>query len=69
MNVSDRDTEYSTRTEASRVKHACNYENNVPFRLSPQWICENLFPGLRNVQLHIANSNVPKCAQQAEEAI
>ena len=23
-------------------RHTCNHENNVPSRLSPQWLCGNL---------------------------
>ena len=35
----------------------CNHENNVPFRLSPQWFCGNSCLWVHDIQLHIAITN------------
>ena len=35
----------------------CNHENNVPSRLSPQWLCGNSCTWERNGRLHIAGTN------------
>ena len=34
-----------------------NHENNVPSRLSPQWLCGNSCTWARDVLLHIAVTN------------
>ena len=36
-----RHIKWSNLTEARFAKYICNHENNVPFRLSPQWLCGN----------------------------
>ena len=46
-----------------------NYENNVPSRLSPQWLCENSCSWTRDAWLHIATTNEPISAQQANQSV
>ena len=43
------------------------HENNVPSRLSPQWLCGNSCTWAHDVRLHIAGTNEPKSAQQAKQ--
>ena len=43
------------------------HENNVPSRLSPQWLCGNSCTWEHDVRLHIAGTNEPKSAQQAKQ--
>ena len=45
--------------------YICNHENNVPSRLSPQWLCGNSCTWAHDVRFHIAGTNEPKSAQQA----
>ena len=47
--------------------YICNHKNNVPSRLSPQWLCDNLCTWAYDVRLHIAGTNEPKSAQQAKQ--
>ena len=42
-------------------------DENVPFRLSPQWLCVNSCTWARDARLHIAGTNDRKSAQQAKE--
>ena len=35
------------------VIYICNHENNVPSRLSPQWLCGNSCTWAHNVRLNI----------------
>ena len=44
-----------------------NHENNVPSRLSPQWLCGNSCIWAHDVRFHIAGTNEPKSAQQAKQ--
>ena len=52
--------------------YICYHENNVPSRLSPQWLCGNSCTWAHDVRLHIAGSLVPpmcnrtSCAQVHE---
>ena len=48
-------TECSNLTEARWVQYVCNHENNVPSRLSPQWLCGNSCTWAHDVH------HVPKC--------
>ena len=43
------------------------HENNVPSRLSPQWLCGNSCTWAHDVPSHIAVTNEPKIAQQAKQ--
>ena len=43
------------------------HENNVPSRLSPQWLCGNSCTWAHDVRLHIAATNEPKSTQQAKQ--
>ena len=43
----------------------CNHENNVPSRVSPQWLCDNSCTSAHDVRLHIAGTIESKSAQQA----
>ena len=45
----------------------CNHKNNVPSRLTPQWLCGNSCTWAHDVRLHIAGTNEPKSAQQAKQ--
>ena len=45
----------------------CYYENNVPSRLSKQWLCSNSCTWPHDVRLHIAGTSQPKSAQQANQ--
>ena len=47
----------------------CNDENNVPSRLSSQWLCGNSFTWAHDVRLRIAGTNKPKSAQQAKQGV
>ena len=47
--------------------YICNHENNVPSRLSPQWLCGNQCTWAHDVRLHIAGTNKSKSAQQAKQ--
>ena len=49
------------------VIYICNHENNVPSRLSTQWLCGNSCTWAHDVRLHIAGTNEPKSAQQAKQ--
>ena len=42
---------------------------NVPYRLSPQWLCGNSCSWAHDVRLHIAGTNEPKSAQQAKQGV
>ena len=42
-------------------------KNNVPSRLSPQWLCGNSCTWAHDVRFHIAGTNEPKSAQQAKQ--
>ena len=44
-----------------------NQENNVPSRLSPQWLCGNSCTWTHDVELHSTGTNEPKSAQQAKQ--
>ena len=46
--------------------YICNHENNVPSRLSPQWLCGNSWTWEYDLWLHIAGTNEPKSVQQAK---
>ena len=43
------------------------HENNVPSRLSPQWLCGNSCTWAHDVRLPIVGTNEPKSAQQAKQ--
>ena len=45
--------------------YICYHENNVPSRLSPQWLCGNSCTWAHDVRLQIADANEPKTVQQA----
>ena len=47
--------------------YICNHENNVPSRLSPQWLCGNSCTWAHDVRFHIAGTNEPKSPQQAKQ--
>ena len=47
--------------------YICYHENNVPFRLSPQWLCGNSCTWTYDVRLQISGTNKPKSAQQAKQ--
>ena len=47
--------------------HYTYHENNVPSRLSPEWLCGNLCTSAHDVRVHIAGTNEPKSAQQAKQ--
>ena len=47
--------------------YVCNHENNVPSRLSPQWLSGNSWTWAYDVQLHIAGTNEPKSAQEDKQ--
>ena len=47
--------------------YTCNRENNVPSRLSPQWLCGNSYTWAHDEQLHTAGTNEPKSIQQATQ--
>ena len=49
------------------VIYIFSHENNVPSRLSPQWLCGNSCTWAHDVQLHIAGTNELKSAQKAKE--
>ena len=64
MVISDpQHAECSNLTEARRAYH----ENNVPSRLSPQWLCSNSCTWAHDVRSHNAGTNEPKSAQQAKQ--
>ena len=46
----------------------CYHENNVPFWLSPQWLCGNSCTWAHDVRLYIAGTNEPKSAQEAKQS-
>ena len=37
--------------------YICNHENQVPSRLSPQWVCVNSCIWAHDLRLHIAGTN------------
>ena len=43
--------------------------NNVPSRLSPQWLFGNSCTWEHDVRLHIADTNKAKSGQQAKEGV
>ena len=45
----------------------CIQENNVPSRLSQQWLCGISCISAHDVRLYIAGTNEPKCAQEANQ--
>ena len=47
--------------------YVSNHENNVPSRLSLQWLCGNSCTRAHDVRLHIAGTNEPTGAQQAKQ--
>ena len=49
------------------VIHICNHENNVPSRLSPQWLPDNSCTWAHDVRLDITGANEPESAQQANQ--
>ena len=49
------------------VIYICNHENNVPSRLSRQWLYGNSCIWAHDVWLHIAGTNEPKSAEQAKQ--
>ena len=42
-------------------------QDNVPSRLSPQWLCGNSYTWVYDTRLHIAGTSEPKSAQQAKQ--
>ena len=44
-----------------------NLENNVPSRLSPQWLCGNSYTRAQDARLHFTGTNEPKSAQQVKQ--
>ena len=66
--ISDpRHTECSNLTEARWALFIRNHENNVPSRLSPQWLCGKSCTWGHNVRLHNAGTSEPKSSQQAKQ--
>ena len=66
--ISDhRHTECSSLTEAKWVSYICNHGNNVPSRLSPQWLCGNSCTSAHDLRFHIAGTNEPKSAQNGKQ--
>ena len=57
-----RHTKCLNLTEVRRVKYIWNHENNVPSRLSPQWLCGNSYISAHDVQC----CNCASCAQVRE---
>ena len=49
------------------IYNICNHENNVPSRLSPQWLCGNSWTWANDVRLHIAGTNEPESAQEDKQ--
>ena len=49
------------------IIYICNHENNVLSWLSPQCLCGNSCTWSHDVRLHIAGTNEPKSAQQANQ--
>ena len=47
--------------------YICNYENNVPSQLSPQWLCGNSGTWVHDVRLHIVRTNELTSSQQAKQ--
>ena len=39
-----------------KTMKTCNHENNVPSRLSPQWLCGNSCTWAHDLQLQIAGT-------------
>ena len=42
-------------------------QNNVPFRSSSEWLCDNSCTWAHDVQLHIDGTNEPKSVQQSKQ--
>ena len=61
------DTQSAQIPQKQDERNICNHENNVPSRLSPQWLCGNSCTWAHDVRLHIAGTNEPKSAQQAKQ--
>ena len=49
------------------IIYICNHENNMPSRLSPQWLYGNSCTWAHDVRLRIAGTNGPKSVQQAKQ--
>ena len=49
-----RHTQCSNLTKGRWAKYICNHENNVPSRLSQQWLCGNSCTWAHDVQAHDA---------------
>ena len=47
--------------------YVCNHEDNLPSRLSPQWLSGNSCTWAYDVQLHTAGTNEPKSAQEGKQ--
>ena len=56
-----------SQKQDQRNIYVCYHENNVPSRLSPQWLCGNSCTWAHDARLHIAGTNEPKSAQQAKQ--
>ena len=61
------DTQSAQISQKQDERNICNHENNVPSRLSPQWLCGNSCTWAHDVRFHIAGTNEPKSAQQAKQ--
>ena len=47
-----------------QCNNTCNHEDNMPSRLSQQWLSGNSCTWANDVRLQIASTNEPKSAQQ-----
>ena len=65
--IHDAQSAQISQKQDERNIYICNHENNVPSRLSPQWLCGNSCTWAHDVRLHIAGTNEPKSAQQAKQ--
>ena len=65
--IHDTQSAQISQKQDERNIYICNHENNVPSRLSPQWLCGNSCTWAHDVWSHIAGTNEPKSAQQAKQ--
>ena len=61
------DTQSAQISQKQDERNICYNENNVPSRLSPQWLCGNSCTWAHDVRLHIAGTNELKSAQKAKQ--
>ena len=51
------------------MQYIFDHENNVPSRLSSQWLCDNSCTWVLDVRLHITSTNEPKSDEQAKQGV